>query len=195
VSTLPLFPLRTVLFPGGWLRLRIFEPRYLDMVRRCLRGAEPFGVVLIHGGGETGPIDEVATIGTSARLVDFETLPDGLLGLSCRGERRFRLLRRTLQADGLHIGEVEWLTEPPATPLPASQQPLAQLLRRALAAAGNSAQVPEPRYDEADWVSWRIAELLPLDAAMRQALLQTDAAQERLRRLAPLLAAAGAAAD
>ena len=83
---LPLFPLGTVLFPGGPLRLRIFEPRYLDMVRQCLRGSRPFGVVLILEGLEAGAAASVATTGTSARLVDFDTLPDELLGIDCLGE-------------------------------------------------------------------------------------------------------------
>ena len=82
-SELPLFPLSTVLFPGGPLRLRIFEPRYLDMVRHCLKESRPFGVVLILEGAEAGEVASVAATGTSARLVDFDTLPDGLLGIDC----------------------------------------------------------------------------------------------------------------
>ena len=106
---LPLFPLNTVLFPGGPLELRIFEARYVDMVRRCLKEGSPFGVVLILAGAEAGAVTEVADIGTSARLVDFDTLPDGLLGVTTVGERRFRVQRRWQQPDGLHLGEVEYL--------------------------------------------------------------------------------------
>ena len=90
-ASLPLFPLHTVLFPGGPLSLRIFETRYLDMVRRCLKEQGTFGVVLILEGAEAGAVATVADIGTSARLVDFDTLPDGLLGVVCVGERRFRV--------------------------------------------------------------------------------------------------------
>jgi len=90
VSELPLFPLRTVLFPGGLLPLRIFEPRYVDMVGRCMREGGEFGVLLITDevGAETGPVASLAEIGTTARVVDFHALPDGLLGLMCRGARR-----------------------------------------------------------------------------------------------------------
>ena len=106
---LPLFPLRTVLFPGGLLPLRIFEPRYVDMVGRCMRNGEVFGVVLIESGAETaGPVD-TAMVGTTARIVDFQTLPDGLLGLLCRGEQRFRIVTRRVQSDRLHCASVEWL--------------------------------------------------------------------------------------
>ena len=101
---LPLFPLNTVLFPGGPLALRIFEPRYMDMVSRCMRESIPFGVVLIREGLEAGPIVQIAPIGTSARIVDFTALPDGLLGLSCMGEQTFRVLSHWTQRDGLNLG-------------------------------------------------------------------------------------------
>jgi len=191
VSPLPLFPLRTVLFPGGLLPLRIFEPRYVDMVGRCLRGNEAFGVLLLRAGGETGPIGEVAGVGTSARIVDFRTLPDGLLGLTCRGERRFRLQRRVTQADGLHVGEVEWLPEPESSPLEPAQGPLVRVLQQVLAELGETARFLEPRYDDAGWVGCRCAELLPLDAAARQRLLEIDDPAERLRQIVPLLDIAG----
>ncbi|MCC7461995.1 MAG: LON peptidase substrate-binding domain-containing protein [Gammaproteobacteria bacterium] len=187
MTALPLFPLRTVLFPGGLLPLRIFEPRYLDMVKRCLRDGARFGVVLVRAGGETGPIGAVASLGTSAHILDFDTLPDGLLGVTCRGERRFQLLRRTTAADGLHSGEVEWLPEPPAAALDAVRQPLVQLLQRVLAPVHDVQRLLEPRYQDADWVSWRIAELLPLDVEARQALLETQDVEVRWQRLEPRL--------
>src|SRR6185503_20499344 len=85
-AEIPLFPLNTVLFPGGPLPLRIFEPRYVDMVRYCMRERAPFGVVLIRAGTEVGQVTSAADVGTSARIVDFFQLPDGLLGITCVGE-------------------------------------------------------------------------------------------------------------
>src|SRR3954462_12375771 len=82
----PLFPLNTVLFPGGPLPLRIFEARYVDMVRKCMREGAPFGVILIRAGQEAGEVASVANIGTSARVIDFDQMPDGLLGIVCTGE-------------------------------------------------------------------------------------------------------------
>src|SRR5688572_21135614 len=107
-NVIALFPLRTVLFPGGPLPLRIFETRYIDMVRRCLREESPFGVLLIRDGDEAGDVASTATVGCTARIVDFEILPDGLLGISCVGVRKFRVERVWRAPDGLNLGEVTW---------------------------------------------------------------------------------------
>ena len=104
---LPLFPLNTVLFPDGLLPLRIFETRYVDMVGWCMREGSPFGVVPIRSGPEVGGVVEAAELGTSARIVDFSKLPDGLLGITCKGERKFRVLKLWQRPDGLNVGEVE----------------------------------------------------------------------------------------
>src|ERR1700716_2112001 len=98
----PLFPLNTVLFPGGPLPLRIFETRYVDMVRHCMRERCAFGVVLIRAGAEVGAVADTAAVGTTARIVDFNSMPDGLLGITCVGERKLRVLRRWQQDDGLN---------------------------------------------------------------------------------------------
>jgi Lon protease-like protein len=186
---IPLFPLRTVLFPGGLLPLRIFEARYVDMVGRCMRLGEAFGVVLLESGAETaGPV-ATAAVGTSARIVDFQTLPDGLLGLLCRGERRFRIVSRRVQADGLHCADVEWLAS--GTPAPVAQefQPLVPVLRECLANMGPMSRFIEPRYGDADWVGQRFAELLPLEPAQQQQLLELEDPNECLRLLAPMIEA------
>src|SRR5262249_19754450 len=135
-TPLPLFPLRTVLFPGGPLGLRIFEPRYLDMVRRCLKDGTGFGVLLILEGAEAGAVTQLAAVGTRARVVDFAPLPDGLLGIACLGEQRFTLRRRWQQDDGLHLGEVEYLADETACAVPEELQHLAELLREVLPRLG-----------------------------------------------------------
>ena len=187
VLTLPLFPLRTVLFPGGLLPLRIFEPRYVDMVGRCMREGGSFGVILIGAGAEVGAVASLATVGCSARIIDFEKLPDGLLGLLCRGEQRFRLLKHSTQADGLHLGEVEWYPIAPATPVAAAHQPLVTILRRVIPELGKLTVHLTPDYDNADWVSNRFAEFLPLDTAVRQRLLEMDDPSERLLAITPMI--------
>lgn len=189
MNELPLFPLRTVLFPGGLLPLRIFEPRYVDMISRCMREGGSFGVLLIVEGGETGPVAGLAPIGCSARVLDFQQLPDGLLGILCRGERRFRLLSRETQPDGLHVGAIEWLPQPARQALPDEHRALGGLLRKVLTEYGTMKQFLEPAYDDADWVSNRFAELLPLGREAQQRLLETDDPQERLRVIAPLVEA------
>ncbi|MGH8253766.1 MAG: LON peptidase substrate-binding domain-containing protein [Steroidobacteraceae bacterium] len=189
MSELPLFPLRTVLFPGGLLPLRIFEARYVDMVGRCMREAGEFGVLLIssESRSEAGPIGDLAAIGTSARIVDFHALPDGLLGLMCRGARRFRLRSRRVQPDGLYIGDVEWLAEPAPSAIAAEHVPLTRLLRRVLKELGDTARHLDADFDDAGWVSNRLAEFLPLERSAQQQLLEVDDPQQRMRALAPLI--------
>jgi uncharacterized protein len=187
MTELPLFPLNTVLFPGGLLPLRIFEPRYLDMVGRCMREGTDFGVLLITSGEEAGPVEAMAAVGTGARVVDFNQLPDGLLGVMCRGSRRFRLRKHRVQSDGLKVGEVEWLAEPGPEALAEEHRPLALVLRRVLQELGDTARHLDADFDDADWVSNRLAEFLPLERADQQALLELIDPQERMRRLAPLI--------
>ena len=184
---LALFPLRTVLFPGGLLPLRIFEPRYVDMLGRCMSEGGEFGVVLIIQGDESGAVAAMAEVGTTARIIDFNTLPDGLLGLMCRGARRFRLRSRRQQADGLHLGTVEWLAGSLPCALAAEHRPVARVLGRVLQELGVTGQLLQVNLEDAGWVADRLAELLPLDRAMQQELLELDDPQERMRRLAPLI--------
>jgi Lon protease-like protein len=181
---LPLFPLHTVLFPGGPLSLRIFEPRYVDMVGRCMRDSSPFGVVTIREGGEVGPVAELASIGTCARIVDFTTLPDGLLGLSCIGERTFRLLSRWTARDGLHMGQVELLPGEAPQPVPEAHRALEQALRRVLAEVPERYAADTARWDDASWLSFRLAEILPLPLPQRLEMLVLTDPLERLSRIA-----------
>jgi hypothetical protein len=186
-SALPLFPLRVVLFPGGLLPLRIFEARYVDMVGRCMREGREFGVLHIEAGGETGAPAQLALVGTAARIIDFNRLEDGLLGLLCLGTRRFRLERRHTQADGLNLGDVQWLALPPPVPLAAEYRDLVPVLRGVLGEMGELAVHLRPDFDDAGWVADRFAELLPLEASAQQVLLEMDDPLERLALLAPLV--------
>jgi Lon protease-like protein len=183
---LPLFPLNTVLFPGGPLSLRIFEPRYVDMVKRCLRDESPFGVVLIRAGQEVGPA-EFHDIGTLARIIDFDTLPDGLLGLQCIGEQRFRVHSHARLPDGLNVGQVQVFE--PDIPLPLSPKygHVVQFLERALPELGEWYARIERHTDDAHWVSYRLAEILPLSMPSRQFCLELEDPGERLRLLNEVL--------
>jgi uncharacterized protein len=187
MNDIALFPLHTVLFPGGLLPLRIFETRYVDMVGRCMRRDEMFGVVLIQGGSETSSAVSTVDIGTGARIVDFQTLEDGLLGLLCRGESRFRIERRSQQSDGLNLAAVEWITDVAGTHLDPKFQPLVAVLHHVMSRLANVGRLIQPDYEDAAWVSHRLAELLPLDAALQQRLLEMDDPNERLGLLAPLI--------
>jgi uncharacterized protein len=186
-AEIPLFPLNTVLFPAGPLSLRIFEPRYIDMVRTCMRESSWFGVVLIRAGQEAGAVSSTAQVGTAARIVDFDQLPDGLLGIMCAGEQRFRIEDRRVQDDGLNIGIVTWLRPDPPRPMPPEHAHLGQLLRRVLPQLGSAYKNLPMQYEDAGWVSARLAEILPMNLAEKQQCLELDDPVARLERLSPFI--------
>jgi Lon protease-like protein len=187
VTSIALFPLNLVLFPDGSLPLRIFETRYLDMVRRCMREGQGFGAVLIREGEEVGTADTaIYEVGTMAEIIDFHQLSDGLLGLSCSGRQRFRIRGHTRQADGLHLGEVEWIHAEPHVPVPPRHARLAELLREVLPQLGEAYTGIHMRLDDAAWVGHRLAEILPIPLADKQTYLELDDPILRLDRLAPL---------
>lgn len=175
----PLFPLRTVLYPGGPLPLRIFETRYLDMISSCLKTETPFGVLLIREGSETGPA-ETYDVGTLARVSDWYQGSDGLLGVTALGEKRFRLLSASRQADGLNIGSVELIDDELPVALPEEYQGMAQILAGVLGNLGRLYEPLDKNYADAGWVSYRFAEILPIAPEEKQACLEIDDPIERL---------------
>lgn len=181
-----LFPLQTVLYPGGPLSLRIFETRYLDMVSRCLKEERGFGVCLIREGRETGPA-QVHMTGTLARIRDWSQGQDGLLNILARGERRFHIQTQRAQADGLNLAEVEWLPVEPSAPLPEARQELAEILRQIILQVGEPYADGEGAYTDAGWVGCRLAELLPLSLVQRQYLLELNDLLKRLEILSTLV--------
>jgi Lon protease-like protein len=183
---IPLFPLGTVLFPGGPLPLRIFETRYIDLVRRCMRDGSGFGVVLLREGAEVGAPAVTFDVGTYARIVDFSQQPDGLLGIRAAGERRFRILGRRRARDGLNLADVEWLAEERSEPLPAEFEDLAPAIDAILTQAGEPYASLERRLDDAGWISGRLAEILPVPVVHKQHCLELDDPVERLRYLRPM---------
>ncbi len=186
-AAVALFPLNTVLFPGGPLSLRIFEPRYIDMVGRCTREGSAFGVVLIRAGAEVGAVAETAETGTSARIVDFYTMPDGLLGITCIGERKFRVTRRWQHSDGLHLAHVEWLPLEAAVELPEEHRHLGELLQKVLPELGDVYADVAKHYRDASWVGSRLAEILPISLTEKLELLELDDPIARLAKLSPVI--------
>lgn len=183
---IPLFPLGTVLFPGGPLPLRIFETRYIDLVGRCMRDGSGFGVVLLREGAEAGTPAVTFDVGTYARIVDFSQQPDGLLGIRATGERRFRIVERRRARDGLNLADVEWLAEQPPLPLPDDFAELAPAIDAILTQAGEPYTSLERRLDDAVWISGRLAEILPVPTVHKQHCLELDDPLERLRYLRPM---------
>lgn len=187
----PLFPLNTVLFPGGPLPLRIFESRYLDMVSACVKNESQFGVLLIREGDEAG-LATTHEVGTLARIVDWYQGSDGLLGVTAIGEQRFRLISSFRQDDGLNIGEVEVLDDEPPTPLPEEYREMASILAGVLDDLGRLYESLDRRMDDAGWVTSRFVEILPIDLEQKQRCLEQSDPVERLRIVRGLLEAARA---
>lgn len=180
-ATVLLLPLGTVLVPGASLRLRMVEPRALDLVAACGRTGAGFGACLAADG---------VVHGTGARVADFGTGDDGVLVLRVRGGRRFRVRGTRVRDDGLLVGEVEWMAPDPDDALRPEHALLGTLLQRILERAGGEhARAPAARPDEAAWVGWRLAELLPITEAERQRLLGLPDPHARLDRLLVLVSA------
>ncbi|MGA9343028.1 MAG: LON peptidase substrate-binding domain-containing protein [Rhodanobacteraceae bacterium] len=181
---IPLFPLTSVLFPGGTLDLRIFERRYLDLISGCARSGNAFGVCLILEGSEVGEPALPAAVGTLARICDFYNLPDGLLGISVEGSDRFHVATTRVRDNGLVHGEVRVWPPEPAIAVPVEYALLAEILERLLdRSGGRYATVERARYDDAAWVGFRLAEALPLAKHERQDLLEMTDPLQRLDQL------------
>ena len=183
-----LFPLNTVLFPDGVLSLKVFEQRYLDMAAACLKAGSPFGVCLIANGHEVGAAAVPHAIGTLAQIALADMEQQGILLLTVRGGRRFRIVSQATQPDGLLRAQVELLAEAPLQAVPAAQQGLLPLLRKIASDLGPE-KMPEPhRFDDAAWVGYRLCEVVPVQALAKQKLLELDDPQSRLEILFTYLA-------
>jgi len=185
-ETISLFPLHTVLFPGGPLPLRIFEPRYLDMVSRCMKEERPFGILLMRSGSEIGDAQTV-TVGTQARIIDWYQGSDGILGITAVGMERFRLCSFTRQDDGLYVGSIELLEAEQCHCIPDEYRSMGTLLEVIINDLGKLYENIETHFDDAAWVGRRFAEILPISLEQKQHCLEIDDAIGRLKFLRPLL--------
>jgi Lon protease-like protein len=183
---IPLFPLRTVLFPGGPLPLRIFESRYIDMISHCMKLDSPFGVVLIREGQEDG-LATTYDVGTLANITDWYQGSDGLLGVTAAGGQRFRLLSGRQQADGLNIGKIEVIAAEPDMVLPDEYASLKKILESVLDDLGRLYESLERRFDDAVWVTYRLIEILPIDLEQKQQFLESNDTLARLKLIDELL--------
>lgn len=178
-----LFPLHTVLFPGGLLPLRVFEPRYMEMVTACLRDGTAFGICLIREGREVGAPAVPHAVGCLARTMQWDMQQLGVLNITVRGERRFRVLERRVQRDGLARSEIELLADEDDAIVPEELAVCARLLK-AIIDEGAGAGIEAPfRFESTSWVSARLTEILPLPLALKQQLLETDNSSRRLQAL------------
>jgi len=184
---IPLFPLQTVLFPGAVLPLKIFEQRYLDMAAACMKANTPFGICLIASGEETGAAAEPHEVGTLAEIGNWEMEQLGILQITARGGRRFRILDKRVGPAQLLEARVEVMADNGPAAVPAERQRLLPLLRRVIKDVGPE-RIPEPhRYDDAEWVGYRITEILPIQNLAKQKLLELEDPLARLEILEKFL--------
>jgi Lon protease-like protein len=186
LTELPLFPLNTVLFPGGRLPLRIFEQRYMDMAKACLRDQSPFGVCLIREGREVGAPAIPADVGTLARIGTWDMPQLGVLHVTALGEQRFRILERRVEPNGLARASIQMMDKEIDIAIPASCSGCVKLLEQVIQQQSALFEPPH-RLDSASWVSARLTELLPLPLPAKQELLELDNARTRIERLNELL--------
>ena len=180
MHNIPLFPLHTVLYPHGRLPLRIFEPRYLDMVSDCMKSDSGFGVCLIKHGAETGPAATCFKTGTYAEIIDFSRQQDGLLTITLQGKKRFRVLQTAVRSNNLLTGEIDWIS-PDQVGESSEEYPLLKELYMHIV------ENYETFYSHEDHgalspalLSYRLAEFLPFDNGVKQEILETDSVQARL---------------
>jgi len=185
--SIPLFPLNTVLFPGGQLALRIFEPRYLDMISDCMKNESDFGICLIKSGSETGTAPEVYDVGTLCDISYFNMQSDGLLGITANGKQRFQIIDKTVMDNQLIIANVEVLEMEPSVPIELKYAPTVTLLENLFQQLGQPYTRMQKRYECGSWVSSRLTELLPIELAKKQAFLEMDDPVSRIEAVWALL--------
>ena len=183
LADLPIFPLNTVLFPGGLLPLRIFEARYMDMARECMKRATPFGVCLIREGREVGSPAVPEEVGCLAEILDWDMQELGLLQLRTRGGQRFRMRDHRVAEQGLIRATVALIADEPDAELPEQYGPCADLLRMVVADKSTAVFAEPHRFDDAAWVGYRLTEILPVPLAAKQKLLELDDSGSRLEIL------------
>lgn len=183
IHDLPLFPLKTVLFPEGPLALKVFEPRYLDMLTQCEKKQTGFGICLISEGNEVGKAAEIYPVGTLVQITFWEHRNDGLLGVTVKGEQKFKIVQKRVQSNELTIADVELIEPESNQPLPEQYQPMVTVLEKIF----NTLQHPyitlPKQYNDATWVSSRLSELLPLSLIKKQQLLELNEPMSRLAML------------
>ena len=182
-TSIPIFPLNTVLYPGSLLALKIFEQRYLDMTKACVRDNTPFGVCRIREGREVGLPAVPEPVGCTALIVEWEMPHLGVFHLRTRGEVPFRILQQSTQPDGLIRADVEWLAQSTGGIRAESFTLCRRVLEQIIEKVGSGYFFPPLAYDDPRWTSYRLAQVLPLEWEEKQSLLVLRDDGERLERL------------
>jgi Lon protease-like protein len=187
----PIFPLNAVLFPGGLLPLRVFEARYMDMTRDCLKREEPFGVCLIHEGAEVGTPAVPEGVGCLAKILDWDMQQQGILNLRTHGSQRFRILARETSPQGLISADIELIPPDARIAVPEKFASCARLLEMVVLDQGKPVFAEPHAFDDAAWVSYRLTEILPVPLVAKQKLLELSDSVARLSILQRFLESRG----
>lgn len=187
VGDLAIFPLNSVLFPGGLLPLRIFEQRYMEMAKACLKNDEPFGICLIQSGHEVGAPATPEPIGCTARIVEWDMQQLGVLSIKARGGQRFRILESRVTETALTRASVEMLPQDIDSELPEEFGACATLLKAVFEEHGSAIVAAPLQFESSSWVSSRLVEILPVPLAAKQKLLELDDARQRIEILGKFL--------
>lgn len=187
IKSVPIFPLSVVLCPQGLLSLRIFEARYLDMVSGCLKQGTPFGVSMIVEGKEVGKAAQCYKVGTLASIINWDQADDGVLLIEAQGEQRFKIIESQVAPNQLITATVEVLADAKKEPIPRIFLDLKTQLYEAMEHQSSSLSLFEKNGNNADWLSYRLIEVCPLDNVLKQRLLEIDDAIDRLHTILGLL--------
>lgn len=184
---IPIFPLHSVLFPEGPLPLKIFEPRYTDMISQCLKSNTDFGICLIREGEEVGSVASTHEVGTLAKIIDWHMRQDGILGVVVQGQKRFRIVDHSVSKNQLLYADVEFIENETQTKVPSEYFQLIDLLQSQLVDSSAPYDNKENNFSDATWVGFRLAELLPLRLSQKQYFLQLNEPLLRLERINDVL--------
>jgi len=193
LSNVPIFPLNAVLFPGGLLPLRVFEARYMDMTRDCMKRDQPFGVCLIREGAEVGAPAVPQDIGCLAKILEWDMQQQGILNIKTRGGQRFRILERRVGTQGLISADLEPIPAEASAAVPAEFAACARLLEMVVADQGKPVFAEPHAFNDAAWVGYRLAEILPVPLIAKQKLLEMSDPLGRLSILQRFLESRGLA--
>lgn len=190
---IPLFPLNTVLFPGGLLPIRVFEQRYMDMTKSCMKEELPFGVCLIKEGSEVGQPAIPMEVGCLARIINWDMPQLGILNLETEGLQRFSIQESRTEDNGLLMATVVTVTSEESQPIPDALQVCASVLQRIIDQVGEDKFVKPFEFNNAVWVGYRLAEVLPLKLTAKQDMLEMNDPITRLHILRKFLVQQGLA--
>lgn len=183
IEKLPLFPLKSVIFPDGAISLKVFEARYLDMLSQCEKNGDGFGICLISEGNEVGVAPQIFSMGTLVQITFWEHRKDGLLGVSVKGKQKFRVIKKYVRNNELVVADVELLDLETEQLLPEQYQSMVTVLKKIFSALQHPYITLEKKYDDSSWVGSRLSELLPISALKKQQLLELSEPMGRLAML------------